>query len=145
MTSPKLALLERKFARQNPERIPAPAEGLGAAIESLIADEVERRVGDAMEQKAPPRVRNLFNAPEPYTDFKQIPPTPRHKTPPPFESVVSQRDALGRIAKMTTKPLEGDGPTFETAIMQRDENGRIVRAVTSVVDTALPPPIGTPR
>ncbi|MBK5401319.1 hypothetical protein JFU47_32095 [Pseudomonas sp. TH39(2020)] len=140
--SPKLQLLERKFNRQNPEA-PAPeGHGLGVAIESLIADEVERRVGEAVERKPPPRVRDLFNAPAPYTDFKQIPPTPRHKTPPPFESVVSQRDAFGRIAKMTTKPLQGDGPTFETAVMQRDENGRIVRAVTSVVDTALP---GTPR
>lgn len=132
--SPKLQLLERKFARQNPERIPAPAsDDLAAAIERLVQERVQEA-----QQKPSQHIQRLldqqFKPKTTYTDFKQIPETPKPKTPTAFESVVSQRDAFGRIAKMTSKPLQGDGPTFETVVTQRDENGRIARAVTSAVD-----------
>lgn len=127
--------------RRTPEQAPVPegGHGLGVAIEKLIADEVAVRVGDALEHST--KLDRLFAKPKPYTSFDQIPTPPKAlKTPPVIESVVSQRDYLGRIMKMTTKPISGDGPTIETLITGRDELGHITRLVTTQVDSALPDP-----
>lgn len=139
MTSPRLKILERQMLRKMPEQAPVPAsDDLAAAIERVV----QQRVEAALEQRPvkPPshvqRIRDQFDAPAPYTDFKQIPPTPKPRRPPVFETMVSARDHLGRIAKMVSKPLAGgDGPVFEFVITQRDENGRIVRMTTSEIDT----------
>lgn len=147
MTSPRLKILERQMLRKTPEQAPVPAsDDLAAAIERVVQERVEQAL-DQRPVKPPAhvqRIRDQFDAPAPYTDFKQIPPTPTPKRPPAFESLVSQRDHLGRIAKMVSKPLAGDGPTFESVITQRDENGRIVRMTTSVIDTP-PDNLGDPR
>lgn len=136
MTSPRLQLLERKFARQNPEQAPAPVgHGLGAAIEKLIADEVERRVSEAMERKAPARVRDLFNAPAPYTDFKQIPPTPTTAAKTPF-NVTLHRDGAGLIAWSETS----DGRKFK---LIRDGAGKAIR-MEEVTESPVLPPLAAP-
>jgi hypothetical protein len=94
-------LLERQFARQNPERIPAPESGLGAQIEAMVQQAVQDQVAEQLEkQPRSPRVRELmrqFDAPEPtYTDFKQIPPTP---TTAPAKNLSAQlhRDGAGVV------------------------------------------------
>lgn len=127
MTSPRLKILERQMLRKTPER-PAPVEtsGLGAAIEQLIADEVERRVGEAMERKAPARVRNLFNAPE-YTDFKQIPPTPKARPEGPV-STAYHRDGAGKI--LWAETIFPGGETLKTEYV-RDGAGVVIATRTS--------------
>jgi hypothetical protein len=140
MTSPKLSLIQRRLERQT-EKAPAPAsDDLAGAIERLV----QERVDQALEQrpvKQPAHVQRLldqqFNNPAPVT-VKQLPPAP--KTPKVIESVVVQRDELGRIKKMVSKPASGDGPTFEMTVAQRDENGYIARMVMSRVDDDLPDP-----
>ncbi|MFJ3367617.1 hypothetical protein [Pseudomonas sp. NPDC086251] len=140
MTSPKLAILLRQVGRRAPEKAPASETGLGAAIEQMIDQAVEQKVA-AAQQKPSAHVQRLldqqFNKPAPVI-VKQLPPAP--KTPKVIESVVVQRDELGRIKKMVSKPASGDGPTFEMTVAQRDENGHIARMVMSRVDDDLPDP-----
>lgn len=132
--SSKLALIARRMNLQSPEKAPAPADDdLSAAIQRLVDQRIE-----AAQQQPSPHVQRLldqqFKPKTTYTDFAQIPSTPRPKTPPNFEAVVSQRDQFGRIAKMISKPINGEGPTFEIQVTQRDENGNIHRVVSSLVD-----------
>lgn len=135
--SPKLALIARKMARQTPSQAPAPegGHGLGAAIEQLIADEVERRVGEAEERaKQQRQLDRQFNKPAPRT-FEQIPPTPRTQ-PPKAMDVTFQRDELRRIAVVNM-----DGEQWR---VQRGAHGEIVRMVP--IDTApMPPAIEPPE
>jgi hypothetical protein len=133
MTSPKLQILERQMLRQNPEPAPVPEDGhgLGAAIEKLIADEVERRVGDAMERKAPSRVRNLFNAPEPYTNFNQLPPVQKTPAKPAEFETIWHRDGAGQI--LWSETIADDGRRFVTKV-ERDGTGAIIRCKTTPPD-----------
>lgn len=138
--SPKLALIARQFARSNPEKKPEPeAHGLGAAIEKLIADEVERRVGEVMTErtKEPAHVRRLmddFNRPAPVTDYRQLPAVP-HKQPMKAMDITFQRDELRRIAVVDMGSMQ-----FR---VQRGALGEIVRMVP-IADAPMPPAIEPP-
>lgn len=122
----KLALIARRMNLQTPERIPAPADDdLTAAIQRLI----DQRVSEALEEqrpvKQPAHVRRLmddFNRPEPTTDFRQIPPTPRTQPLKAMEFQF-QRDELGRVAVVNAGNMQ-----FR---VQRNELGQIVRMVPS--------------
>jgi hypothetical protein len=136
MKSYKLQRLEREMARQTPERIPAPetSGGIGAAIEQLIADEVASRVTDATEKQTNKRLDRLFNKPKPYTDYRQLPPTPRAPTPRKAQEIQVQHDELGRICAATL----GD----QRYIVQRNELGQMVRLIPE--DIAPPQPCVPP-
>lgn len=137
MTSPRLKILERQMARRSPDQAPAPTgnSDLGAALEQMIDQAVEQKM--AAQQKSSPYVQRLLgqqvNKPSMPTSFEQLPPVPKTRPPLTLESVVSQRDAFGRISKIVTKSLDGHGPTIETLVTQRDENGRIVRTTTTAI------------
>jgi hypothetical protein len=138
--NPRLAILSRQMQRQT-EKIPAaPETGLGASIEALVQQAVKDQVADALEERHSSHTQRMldqFSQPKP-APVRQLPPA---KTPKVIESVVVQRDELGRIKKMVSKPTSGDGPTFEMTVAQRDENGHITRMVTSQIDdTPLPDP-----
>ncbi|POA78010.1 hypothetical protein [Pseudomonas sp. DP16D-R1] len=117
--SPKLAILQRRMNFQ-PEQAPVPegGHGLGVAIEQLIADEVSRRVGEAMQQS--PKVQRLlddFNRPKLVTDFKQLPPV--QKTAPAKNmSALIHRDGAG-LARW----IEVNGVKFEA---MRDATGSLL-------------------
>ncbi|WP_160106169.1 hypothetical protein [Pseudomonas izuensis] len=122
--SPKLALIARQMERrQSLEQAPAPeGHGLGAAIEKLIADEVERRVGEALEERAKQqRLDRQFNKPPMPTDYKQIPPTPRTPAPKITEATI-ERDGAG-----LTRAIVVNGQRF---LAQRDGAGLLVRMVS---------------
>lgn len=131
--SEKLRLLERRMARQNPERIPAPEpSGLGAAIDQMVQQAVQEQVADVLEKQRSSRVRDLmrqFDAPAPVSDFKQIPPTPRAIQPKAME-MQFQRDELGRVNVVNMGTMQ-----FH---VQRNEVGQIVRLVPA--DIAPVPP-----
>ncbi|OPK06788.1 hypothetical protein [Pseudomonas sp. VI4.1] len=135
--NPKLQILERRLARQSPEKIPAPADDdLAAAIQRLV----DQRVADALERqpvKPPARVQRVldqFDAPKPYTSFDQIPATP--KTPAPKAREISlQRDELGRINIVNAGGMQW--------YAQRNELGDIVRLVPADI-TPMPPAIEPP-
>lgn len=130
MTSPKLQIIARQMARNQPERAPA-SDDLAAAIERLV----QERVDQAMEQqpaKPPAHVRRLmddFNKPEPTTDFRQIPPTPKAPVPKALEFQFG-RDELGRINRVDVGGMQW--------YAQRNELGQIVRMVPA--DLVPPPP-----
>lgn len=136
MTSPRLKILERQMLRKTPEQAPAPegGHGLGAAIEKLIADEVERRVGEAVERKPPPRVRDLFKAPAPVSDYRQLPPVQRAVAPKAMD-ITFQRDELRRIAVVDMGDMQ-----FR---VQRGAHGEIVRLVP-IADAPMPPAVEPP-
>lgn len=123
--------------RQTPEQAPAPEGGLGLgfAIEKFIADEVERRVGEAEERARQQRfLDRQFNKPEPRT-LEQPPPMPRTQPPKAMEFTF-QRDELRRIAVISV-----DGEQWR---VQRGAHGEIVRMVP--IDTApMPPAIEPPE
>ncbi|MFG0320989.1 hypothetical protein ACF8EF_01395 [Pseudomonas sp. zjy_15] len=132
----KLQLLQRKMDRQAPA--PAPeVHGIGAAIEQLIADEVERRVGEAVERKPPAHVQRLldqqFKRQETYTSFEQIPPTPKTRAPKAVETQL-MRNELGQVNRITVGTME--------FFVQRNELGQVVRMVPA--DTAPLPPAVPP-
>ncbi|MHA6232728.1 hypothetical protein [Pseudomonas fluorescens group sp. PF-69] len=134
--NPKLAILQRRMNLQ-PEQAPVPesGHGLGVAIEQLIADEVSRRVGEAMQQS--PKVQRLlddFNRPKPTTDFKQLPPVARTPAPKAME-LQFQRDELGRVAMVDAG--------FMQWRVQRNEVGQIVRMVPADI-APIPPAIEPP-
>lgn len=131
--SPKLAILERKMARQSSAQAPAPegGHGLGAAIEKLIADEVERRVGEAVEQRPSPRVRRLFNAPAPVSDYRELPPVAK-TAPKKSLNMLIHRDAAGQILW-----AEMDGMKVE---LVRDGAGRAI-AMREITESPVLPPL----
>lgn len=105
---------------------------MGFAIEQLIADEVERRVGEAEERAKQQRLLDRqFNAPAPRT-FEQ-PPVPRTQPPKTMEFTF-QHDELRRIAVISV-----DGEQWR---VQRGALGQIVRMVP--IDQAPMPPSITP-
>lgn len=131
-TSTKLKILERQMLRQTPEQPPVSegGHGLGVAIEKLIADEVERRVGEA-EQRQSPKVERLmqsFNKPVPVTDYRQLPPTPRTQ-PMKAMDITFQRDEFRRIAV-----IDMGGEQWR---VQRGALGEIVRMVP-IADAPMP-------
>jgi hypothetical protein len=136
MTSPKLAILQRQMERRTPERIPAPADDLTAAIQQLI----DQRVDQAMEeQPAPAHVQRMldrqFNKPAHMpTDYRELPAVA--KTPAPkMREIQFQRDELGRVVTVSCGTLE-----FH---VQRNPLGKIVRMVPSDIappPTAIEPP-----
>lgn len=138
MTSPRLQILERRLARQSPEKIPAPADDdLAAAIQRLV----DKRVEAALEQrpvKPPAHVQRLldqqFEKPPMPTSFKQIPPTPKAPAPKAMEFHF-QRDELGRISVINA----GD----RQFRVQRNELGDIVRMVPADI-APMPPAIEPP-
>lgn len=143
MNSYKLQRLEREMARQTPERIPAPetSGGIGAAIEQLIADEVASRVTDATEKQTNKRLDRLFNKPKPYTDYRQIQPTPPVQKPfGPMTMTVTRRDELGGIQTLEMA-TEGSDRLTICEVVQRDGYGRIM-AMKMYRQGDLPPPMG---
>jgi hypothetical protein len=131
----KLALIQRKLERKTPERVPAPETGsLGAAIDAMVQEEIARKVGEAMDRRPPPRVRDLFRAPEPYTSFDQIPPVPRAPAPKAVE-IQFGRDELGRYNRVSM----GDRQYY----VQRNELGEIVRLVPADI-APMPPALPAP-
>ncbi|SDO20179.1 hypothetical protein SAMN04489798_2308 [Pseudomonas arsenicoxydans] len=97
--NPRLQLLQRRMERQNPEQPQAPeGHGLGAAIEKLIADEVERRVGEAVERS--PKVDRLMqglNKPKPVSDYRQLDPVPKPVAPAKNRDIKFFRDGAGQV------------------------------------------------
>lgn len=134
----KLSLIQRKLERENSARIPAPDTGIGAAIEDLIANEVERQVTEASERRPPSHTQMLldrqFAKPEKQTtSFDQLPPVAR--TPAPKDRTFQfQRDELGRVSTVSVGNLQ--------FVAQRNELGQIVRIVPS--DLAPMPPVVAP-
>lgn len=129
--------MERIARQQDRAQAPAPVpdQGLGATIERLICDEVERRVAEAEERARQQRfLDRQFNKPEPRT-FEQLPPVPRTQPPKAMEFTF-QRDELRRIAVISV-----DGEQWR---VQRGAHGEIVRMVP--IDTApMPPAIEPPE
>lgn len=120
------------MARRTPEQAPAPeTSDLGAAIEALIQQRVDEALAKEREQHPPPRVRNLFNAPEPYTDFKQIPATQRPAAKPTEYETIWHRDGAGRVLWCET--IDSNGKRFVTKV-ERDGAGAIIRARTTPPD-----------
>ncbi|CAO3303389.1 MULTISPECIES: hypothetical protein [unclassified Pseudomonas] len=112
----KLSLIAKQVERQQ-AKAPAPVEtsGVGGAIENLIADEVERRVAQAL---AAQKQMLADQQPKPrFDDFRQIPPTPKAVTPKPMQGVV-QRDGSGLPRAMVI-----NGQRF---LLQRDAAGQLV-------------------
>lgn len=127
--------MERIARQQDRAQAPAPVpdHGLGATIERLICDEVERRVGEAEDRARQQRLLDRqFNAPAPRT-FEQIPPTPRTQPQKAMEFTF-QRDELRRIAVISV-----DGEQWR---VQRGAHGEIVRMIPA--DVAPMPPTITP-
>lgn len=121
-------LLPRK--QQNPE----PQFGLAAAIESLIAEQVDRRLDAALDrapERMPPRLKQILPDTRPeYTSFDQVQPPPR--VAPPLDLTVQiQRDELKRASVITV------GKT--TFAVQRDGEGRMVRLVPSELGVSPTP------
>lgn len=135
MTSPTLNLLERKMIRRQAlEKAPAPSpgdgHGLGFAIEQLIADEVERRVGEAEERAKQQRLLDRqFNKPAPRT-FEQIPPTPRTRPQEPLEMVLHY-DAAGKLSWAE----DSDGSKVQAI---RDRAGKMI-ALKEVTESPVLP------
>ncbi|WP_454842635.1 hypothetical protein [Pseudomonas hormoni] len=141
MASAKLQMLERQMLRRE-ERIPAPdtSGGIGAAIEELIANEVSQRVGEAVKEKSNRHLDMLFKPPAPkYTDYRQIPPTPRAPKPP--VSFRLYRDGANKLVWAESS----DGHKFKVL---RDAAGLMI-GMEEMRDDELPvlPPmdIATPR
>lgn len=129
----KLSLLQRRMDRQSLEQAPAPAsDDLAAAIERLI----EQRVDQAMEQrpvKTPAhlqRIRDQFDAPKPYTDFKQLPPVAKAPAPKAMEMRL-HRDGAGVVRWM-----EINGVKIEAL---RDRAGVLLGARQVDESPVLPP------
>lgn len=123
MAGSKMQMLERQMARRE-ERIPVPdtSGGIGGVIEQLIADEVASRVGEAVKEKSNKHLDRLFK-PEPrYTDFKQLPPTPRTPFPTaPMESQVFYDGAQ----KMSWVEITCGGKVTKIKVI-RDGAGRMI-------------------
>jgi hypothetical protein len=136
MSSAKLQILERKFAHQNPERIPAPAaDDLTAAIQRLI----DQRVEQALEQqpaKPSPHVQRLldqqFNKPEPTTDYRQLPLVQKTAPKAPFNAIM-HRDGAGQISWMEMS----NGVKFAAI---RDGAGKIIEIRQIDDSPVLPAP-----
>lgn len=134
--SPKLAILQRRMNLQ-PEQAPVPegGHGLGVAIEQLIADEVSRRVGEAMQQS--PKVQRLlddFNRPKPVTDYRDLPPVQK-TTPAKSMSALIHRDGAG-LARW----VEVNGIKFEAL---RDGAG-VLLGMKQVDESPVLPAIDIP-
>lgn len=137
--NPKLALLERKFARANPER-PAPeTSSLGASIDAMVQEAVQQQVADAVKEHHSAKLDRLFNKPAMPTDYRQIEPVARTPAAKPTEYETTwYRDGGGRIAWAETVC---NGVSFKT-VVQRDGGGNIVRTKTTTggESPVLPPP-----
>jgi hypothetical protein len=133
MTSPRLLILERKLARQVPEKAPAPegGRGLGEALEQMIDQTVQERVSGALEQQRKQLVR------QPPMPMPVSPPA--RKRPEWIESQVTRRDAFGRILWIDTV-VEGSDEILRTEVVSRNELGQICRSRTA----PLPPDQGLP-
>lgn len=133
--NPKLAILNRRL-NLTPDKAPAPeSHGLGIAIEQLIADEVGRRVDEAVKQS--PRAQRLlddFNKHKPVTDYRQLPPVARTPAPKAME-IQFMRDQLGRICMIDMGDVQ-----FR---VQRNPDGQIVRMVPADI-VPMPPAIEPP-
>lgn len=128
--NPRLQQIMRDIERKKPKPKPAekaqPAGDLADAISTLIAEQVEARVSEALAQQRDrlqptgPRLRQMLNAPPAHTDFSQAPEPP--KTPKPMDmTALIHRDETGRA-----KWLEIGTARFD---LQRDGQGRITRMV----------------
>lgn len=113
----KLTLIARQVERRELQQAPTPevTSGVGGAIEQLIADEVERRVAQAL---AAQKQMLADQQPKPrFDDFRQIPPTPKAATPKAMQGTV-QRDGAGVARAMVI-----NGQRF---LLQRDAAGQLV-------------------
>lgn len=131
--SPKMKLMARKVERRE-QAAPAPVEatgGVGNAIEQMIAEEVKRRVGEALAEQ-----RRVLEAQQPkprYYDFSQLPPVASRPQPKAIETQFV-RDELGRVNRITVGTME--------FYVQRNQRGQAVRIVPA--DTAPLPPVVAP-
>ncbi|MGR6454785.1 hypothetical protein ACU5P1_23550 [Pseudomonas plecoglossicida] len=132
----KMRLIAKRMDRQAPAPVPVEDRGVGAAIERLITDEVERRVDEAVQKQPPARVQQVldgFNEPKPVTDYRELPPIPRTRAPKASE-ISFDRDEFGRLSAAHCGNF--------TLYCQRNELGQVVRMVPS--DIAPLPPVVRP-
>lgn len=125
--SPGMERIARQQDRQAPE--PTPVTGdLGLMIEQMIAQQVEKRVSEALEQQ------RQFNKPAPVTDYRQLPPV--QKTPARKAMEIQlQRNELGQISMVDMGDMQ-----FR---VQRNQLGEIVRLVPADI-APMPPAIKPP-
>lgn len=134
--SPKLELIARRM-KLPPSGVPAPdtSSGLGQAIESMIADEVERRVGEAVDRRPPSHAQQLldrqFNRPAvPISDYRDLPPVPK-TAPKKNLDAVFHRDGAGKV-----RWVEINGVKFEAL---RDRAG-VLLGMKEITASPVPPP-----
>ncbi|KJK09308.1 hypothetical protein UB47_01845 [Pseudomonas sp. 5] len=114
-----MQLIAKQMERREQAQAPAPDTGVGAAIENMIADEVERRVSGALAEQ---RRQLEASRPKPtYSDFKQIPPPPRTPTPKAMSAQI-QRDGAG-----LARAIVINGVRF---LAQRDAAGQLIGMVS---------------
>lgn len=116
----KMQLIHRQVERRQVAPAPAPVAeasgGVGNAIEAMIADEVERRVAQALAEQR--RQIEASRPPAPtFTDYRQLPPIPRAAAPRALQGTV-QRDGAGVARAMV---ING-----KRLLLQRDAAGQLV-------------------
>lgn len=125
MTTPKLRMIERRFARtQAPASAPSPAAAgsLGAALEQLLSAEIDRRIAEQTEkQPQAPRLRRILD------DFRHPDPVPDTRGPLPNSATPAPR----QIPPITfTRGVDGRPRTIsigqQQLLVQRDAHGLIV-------------------
>lgn len=120
--NPKLQLIARQVNRREASA-PAPVEasgGLGASIEAMIEQAVQERVDAALAEQR--RVLEASRPPAPtYTDYRQLPPTPKTRAPKAIEATI-QRDGAG-----LARAIVINGVRY---LAQRDAAGQLVRMVS---------------
>lgn len=125
-----------KMARQKAkEQAPPPATtDLGAAIESLIQQQVAEQLVEATKHVAPvnPRVPEHRRAFTDTAEQHEFPPPPPATAAPKDLTVSLQRDAAGKPIFAMVGPVK-----FE---IQRNSEGRVVRMVQVDEAPVLPQP-----
>jgi hypothetical protein len=115
--TPRLALIAKQLERREQAPAPVPGSGVGDAIENLIADEVERRVGAALREQA-----QMLESSRPKPTYsEQIPAPPRTPTPRAMRATI-QRDGAG-----LARAIVINGVRF---LVQRDAAGQIIDMVS---------------
>lgn len=139
--NPRLQQILRDVERRKPPAEKAPASDLGAALEQLIAEQVQERVslelGRQQDLQHNPRLRQLTRSSPPpmATDFKDVPPPPRVPLPG-VQGAVIERGEDGRATMVSIGSMQ--------LRVQRDQLGRILRLVPA--DVVPPQPAeGEPR
>lgn len=89
-----------------------------------------------MERKPPARVRQLFNAPEPVTDYRDLAPVPRTPAPKKPLNMLIHRDGADKILWCEMS----DGAKFE---LIRDRAGKTI-AMKEITESPVLPALDVP-